>query len=257
MTVRETIRRLGEQERHFREGLFLAPVLPSGKVVVRLAGILCELAMDGPTGWAVCEAIDYRRARPVRPAAPEQVRAYLRRWPAVRAILVSRGGAFGLGFQTQAGSRGIRVEGIFPIALVADALLFDTVVARFDGGTFLHEMLDPRRKRDLGSYLRQSLAALRPPQDLRFPGLTRYERAGYAWRHRSELEARKPRIQRRLERKLRDAGAHLIGYIERDGEVTVRYRVRGRSFTTVVGPNSLGVVSTGLPLENEARRSGR
>jgi hypothetical protein len=86
--VRDLLNRLAAEEKRFLAADFLAPMLGSGVVHVRIAGIVCRFRVaDDFQGWGVFRAADTTTAHLVRPATMAERSRYLEALPLRRLIL--------------------------------------------------------------------------------------------------------------------------------------------------------------------------
>lgn len=240
--ARDLIDRFGREEGDFLRSEFLAPVAGS-RVRARIGGIACELKVRDPRpGLWVLKPTSPREAAIVREATAAEAKRYRGLFPKARVVATLAQGATWLGLAAAAPAKGIRVEGLVPIAFGRALRRFDTAVLRFDGALFLHEATERPAE---AKHLRDAFEARRAPDR---PGLRPAEREAFARAVAARNEEEKSDDERRLERALKLAGADLIGFDARAGAFTVRYRVDGRPFEAVVDGQDLTVVSAGICL---------
>lgn len=245
--ARDLIDRFGREEDSFLRTEFVAPVAPGSRVRVRICGIVCELAVRGAAdGISVLRPISHREAEVVRPAGLAEARRYLSLFPRARLVAAARYGHTWMGLPAAAPPKGVKVEGIVPIATGRDLRLFETAVVRFDGSLFL---LESTERPAMAAFLRGELERGASVGDLRKPGLTDPERRAYAAQVEIRREASKSVEDRRLGRALRFAGADLVRWEERNGVLSVTYRVDGREITSLVAKDDLSVVGAGICLD--------
>jgi hypothetical protein len=264
LPIDEILNRLEEAERHFVGQEFLAPVLGSSQVVVRIAGVVCRLRITGRqtfTGWAVLRSLSTSRAEFIRPATLQEIARYLALFPTVRLILLEsfaeKTNAW-LAVSAQAGDSRFKFVGPVQLRLTDEGLeRFETVLARFDGHEFWYERADPARDPSIAAYLRQQLVSrgenrLPPrPEALHKRGLAREERQAYGM-IRSALEfAARDVDQERLSEALTHAGGELISYIRRDEVFVVRYTVDGVEHLSTIQKDDLTVVTAGICLSGQ------
>jgi hypothetical protein len=250
--------RLAEAEREFRATEFLAPVLRGQRVSVRIAGVVCAINVEPKdfAGWGVFQPYDRNRARFVRHPRMSERAEYLALYPRVRLILSGRQGNQWFGRSATQGAGRVRLTGDAPLAFAEDIQVFDTVRARFDGGTFWHEGRETGRAR-FASYLRDSLAQMVEPAALALGGLTPEERGLYAelsiLRAVEIEEAKRDKTEDRLRAALTHAGAVLQGYRELPDAYTVEYTVDNRRHTSVLAKGDLTVQAAGICLSGGDR----
>jgi hypothetical protein len=264
--IKDVLDRLEEEERRFAGTLFLAPVLPGRGVMVRIAGIQCQVeriqGLPEPdfAGWAVLRALSPFEAAFQRPAGLKECAEYLALFPAVRLILLEPAADRWLAVPALRGDRRFDIEGLVELLLPAEGLLpFETVIARYDGRLFWHERRDPRSNPALAAYLREALSRRdadelpRRPEQLRKKGLSREQREAYGLRWLMVSEERLNSAEFRLRRALRHAQARLRSYSERKDAYVVRFTVDGREHTSVVRKHDLTVLSAGVCLSGQDR----
>ncbi len=281
----EKMKRLAEQENQFLQSEFLAPVAAGGVVRVRIAGVMCTLAVapDDFEGWGVFSPLSHREAVLVREASLMQRRSYLDLFPRLQMILTQK--AVGRDAQTQAGQwlatlahqgdRRIHVQGLVPIALCQDVQLFDSISVRFDGVRFWYDELVLRGDLAAPAALREHLLERTPPKELDRPGLTAAQRAAYEWNYlgltqpnrtrdrpgrRSEFRVETQERnelhfadmhQQRLYESLSHAGAELVDYMERNDSYRVTFNVDGARYTSSVAKSDLSLHVAGICLSGE------
>jgi len=275
MGIDEIIDELAAAQDAFVGTRFVAPVLPGGKVRVRIAQVVCELEIEGDPepGLALLEALSPERARVIGPARRRQIAEYLGLFKRVRLLLLEQRGAIWYAIPSQGGTQPVPVDGVVPVVLVAGCGRFDAIVSRFDGARFIFEARDRRHERAAADYLRRAYEQGLAPRQLDRPGLTKQQREGFAlllWREalreRERAERRARREERRerraresLEERLRDALAHaggeLHGFVEHADRYQVTWSVDGGRFTTAIEKSEqLSVMVAGICLSGQDRR---
>jgi len=275
MSIHDLLESMESAEQQFLASEFLAPVLPGGRVRVRIAGLVCTLRVPGRhrAGWAILKPVSMVRARVVARPSLGQVRDYLALFPAARLVLVARASGYPhaspdvspqsvegsgegdwLAMPAQWGDHRFQIEGTVRLHLVTAAEPFQQVVARFDGGHFWFQEVDRRRNPAIAAYLRGALDAGTPVEALHKPTLTAEEREAYRLAYQAVQLAARDRIEVRLADALAHAGAELASYIEREEAYTVSYTVDGQQYRSTVSKEDLTVVAAGICLEGQDRR---
>lgn len=252
---RDLIRRLAGEDKALLAREFLSPVFPTGRVRLRLAGVVVELDIPRrpagfTSGWFLLRPTSPRAAEIVRPAPLADVKRYLELFPRARFVAAVLHGSTWLALPAAPPQKGVRVKGLAPVALAPRLALFDTAVTRFDGSLFLHESTE---RSATAGWLRAQLDAGTEPEALRRPGLVPAEREAYGMQWKLREELRKPLDQRRLESALGAADAELVRYEARSDRLTVTYLVDGREITSIVERGDLTVVSAGICLDGTDR----
>ena len=184
MSLTSIFDRLEAQENASAGTRVLAPVLAARRVCVRVAGVQCQLQIEGEArGWSVLEVVSMQRAKWLRAATRGEVGKYLALLPAVRFIALEGRGEVWFALPAHRGDARFALRGLAPVrgADGANLQAFDSFVARFDGTHFWFEAPDARRSPALAEYLRASLATQTAPGELHKKGLSAEERAAYAW----------------------------------------------------------------------------
>jgi hypothetical protein len=256
-TLLAALDRLAAVEHAFVGADFLAPVLRGLGVGVRIEGVHCRLRVHPPTfeGWGLFRAVAHDRAALTRPMTLAERRRYLALFPPVRLILCRHEQGGWLALPASRADTRFSIDGLIPVRFVEEADLFDTVVARFDGGQFWFDAPDDRADPAVPSLLRGSLAESLDPDKLHRPGLTPEQRAAYAVQLRARLEAtahdERHRAESRLRLALEHAGAELRDYAEQGDVYRVSYRVDDRRHTSIVRKSDLTVVTAGICLSGQ------
>lgn len=262
--VNELLGRLATAEDDFLTRQFLAPVVRGGEVQVRIAGVVCRLAVepDDFQGWGVFQPRSHTTAKLVRAAQLGERERYLELFPAVRLILVHHEDDEWLAMPAHRGDRRFRMDRLVAVRLIDEAQLFETVQARFDGGTFWYDAADSQSSPATAAWLRESLEKLSEPVALARSGLTAEQREAYALNYRRRLEAiladeqaraaaYRDWTEERLRLALEHAGARLRDYMERGDVYQIHYEVDGRRHVSTVSKHDLTVQSAGICLSGE------
>jgi len=262
MDIYNLLNKIESAEGAFLETEFLAPVLPGGRVRVRIAGLVCTLRVTGryEAGWAILKPLSLDRARVVEGPSLGQISDYLDLFPAVRLLLVARvdpeapGRGPWLALAAHRGDSRFQIDGLVPVHLVAGAEPFQRVIARFDGTTFWFQAIDRRRSPAIAAYLRQSLVAETSPETLHKATLTAEEREAYQIAYGALAADRRDPTEARLAEALAHAGAELASYIDRADAYTVTFEVEGRQHRSTVRKDDLTVLVAGICLSGQDRR---
>jgi hypothetical protein len=251
--ITDALNRLAAAEERFLASEFLAPVVTSGPVQVRIAGVICSLSIQPAdfAGWGVFRPVSHGEAKLVRQAKLAERQRYLELFPLVRLILVGQHENQWLAAPAHRGDSRFRIEGAVPVQLVEDAQAFEVIEARFDGAQFWYAGLDPRSNPATARYLREEMANLTLPELLERPGLTAEERAAYALTYSMSEEARRHREEERLRGALAHAGAELKDFVERQDVYTITYTVDGQRHVSAVSKKDLSVQVAGICLSGE------
>jgi hypothetical protein len=140
------------------------------------------------------------------------------------------------------------------VHLVSDASAFDRVVARHDGRSWWFEALDRRSDPRLSERLREALAAVVAPDELRLSGLSPELRTAYTLATQQDEGFEGVRAQRRDEERLRRAlevgGGELHGFVDHGEYWTVDWSTgEGNRHTSAISRDQLTVLSAGICLD--------
>lgn len=273
MAIDDIIEQLAASQRAFVGTRFVAPVLPGGKVRVRIEGAVAELRIVGQrpaglasAGLAVLEAVAIDRARVVERPRRRQVADYYKLFPRVRLLLVEpaqRDGADPLqrwrAVRAQAGSQAVDVSGVVTVLFVDGAGRFDTVLTRFDGQNFFFEARDRRRERAYADYLSEAFREERDPAELDKAGLTKLERDAYLLALLRTIERRQEQraqsAEGKLQAALEHAGAELASFVEHGDRYQVSWTIDGQRHTSAVAKSDdLSLLVAGICLAGQDRR---
>lgn len=247
--VHELLARLAGAEERFLRSEFLAPALPGGVVLVRIAGVVCRLRLGTDfRGWGVFRPTGPTTAALVRPATLAEQRRYLELFPRRRVILCRRWQDYWQAWPAHHGDHRFGPPTLLPVRLVEDLQPFDLAETRFDGARAWFERPDARADPATAAYLRQALNDMTPPEQVRRRGLTAEERTAYGLLFALRREATRDRTEERLRTALAHAGAELAGYVERDDSYRVEYTVDGQRRVSVVHKDDLSVQLAGICL---------
>jgi hypothetical protein len=254
--ILRAISRLAHVEHEFLQQEFLAPVVRRRNVSVRIAGVVCSMAIDPPgfSGWGIFLPITPRQAMLDRPATMAQRRMYLELFPRVRLIVAQKEGKHVLCVPANPVELATQAEGKLRVELVDDVESFDHVVARFDGRTFWFDRLDESVDPRLAAHLRRSLIELVEPKAIDRPGLTLGQRWAYALAYAARLKELPAYCnENRLRDALAHAGAVLRDFAQQGDVFRVSYDLDGERHVSTVNQNDLTVQSSGICLAGRDR----
>jgi len=256
VNIHNLLDKMESAEETFLETEFLAPILPGGRVQVRIAGLVCTLRVKGQseTGWAILKPLNLETAQVIATPSLRQVQGYLELFPAVRLLLLAREKQAWLAVPARKGDARFQIQGAVPVQLASSVEPFQQIIARFDGAHFWFQALDRRRSAAVAAYLREALAAETPPNKLHKPTLTAEERTAYTLLYQAVKEAQRDQVELRLADALAHAGAELASYIEREDAYTVAFTVDGQPHRSTVRKDDLTVLVAGICLTGQDQR---
>lgn len=253
----EALEGILDQEREAVGMRLVAPVLSGRKVRIRINRLLLECLLDADfSGWGLFEISGRGKARLLREAEIWEKEAYLKVFSLFSLVLFHRDGQ-GIWW-----GRDFRRGKFVPLFLVEGHLIFDTVLASFDGANYWYVSLDSRGDLKKAEALRIALESRVQPQQLRGflqqrnLALTRRERDLYEMTvalKQGEEERHKDIHTRSIEKALRIGDAELLGCAEVDNGYRVQWRKGGMILTSVVDRN-LSVITAGVCLSGKEKQ---
>jgi hypothetical protein len=261
-TIHHALQRLAGAESAFLASDFLAPVVRGGGgVTVQIAGVRFTMTIEPRDfgGWGVFRPVSPVEARLVQRATQAQRRQYIELFPAVRLVVCDRANDHRIhALLANVTDDRFQIDGQVSVHLVDDVDLFDTIVARFDGGRFWFDCVDARTDPAAAAYLRECWLADVPANKLGRAGLTAGQREAYRVLYDRRAAARRAaesqRGELRLKRALAHAGAAMHDFSEASDLFRVTYTVDGRRHVSVVDKKDLTVQSAGICLSGEDRK---
>lgn len=266
MIFDDFLNRIEDSERDFIGKEFLAPVVGTARVLVRIAGVICQLRVsyglpDDFKGWAIYQSISINEAVFSRRAKLAEIAHYLEILPALHLILVQADRSHWLALPTNRGDIRFLIQKPVRVWLVEEGLQqFDSIIARFDGRSFWFDHRDPLRDPSLAAYLRGQMRlfeATNPGLErdgLHKPGLSREEKDAFRWALHQRRNAERDTIEKRFADALAHADARFHSYTKRGGAFVVRYDVDGRDVVSTVKDDDFSVITAGLCLQGQDRK---
>ena len=255
------VSKIAEQEKELNGTTFIAPYVGSGKVRLRLSGIVYEMDASGcPEGWAIMEVRAVGKASFVQAAPLTMVQNYLRLFPQMRLVMIDQfSDKHWWALSAAGGKQKIQLNGPVPVQLAERVGSFDTVYCRFDGATFWYEAADRRRDPGIARNLRKALAEDISPDELHCSGMVPQERLAYKMlyldKHKNAPAPETMDDRTRIARALEHSGAQLDRFSYQNGgdDVSVHMRVGDRLHVVQVRTADLSVVSAGICLSGQDR----
>jgi hypothetical protein len=266
MLVDDFLARIQGYEKDFVGREFLAPIVGTARVLVRITGVIYQLRVsyglpDDFMGWAVLRSISMSEAVFSRCARLSEIAGYLERLPSLRLVLVQDDQSYWQALPTSYGDVRFLIQQPVHVWLVEEGLqLFESIIARFDGRSFWFDRRDPQRDPALGAYLRRQLRSYSTlgsafeRNGLHKPGLSKEEKDAFHWVLRQKGLDEKDRIEARFADALSHAGARFHSYTQRSSTYVVRYEVDGRDVISTVRDEDLSVVTAGMCLQGQDSR---
>ena len=235
---------------------FIAPVVPEGRVRVRIAGVVCRIRVKPADfrGWGILEPTTLSEAQVVRPAEPQERKRYLSLFPTLRMVLCARTQGCWWAIPAEDSDGRFAIEGIVPIHHTESARRFEVVLGRFDGSHCWYESVEPGQRQEHAEYLRKALQQMTHPERLDCLGLSSRQQTAYALNHWSRIRKKVTAgvtVDDRLRGELTEAESRLWEYLERRDRYRVTYVAGGRQRITEVEKRNLKVNSAGICMDGE------
>ena len=187
MDITALINMVSEQERQHAQTTFLAPCVAGSPIGVRVAGMVRHYEPDREDfeGWGIWQARTVggrARAQWKEPAPFPVVSRYLNLFEQLRVWLVCPlQGQSWLAMPANLSDMQQRFGRAHPfvVRLVEQGQAFERVIARFDGGAWWAQDIDPGSDPRTSAHLRDAMHAWTGHDELRRPGLTPELREAY------------------------------------------------------------------------------
>ncbi|MBD2295043.1 hypothetical protein H6G06_16520 [Anabaena sphaerica FACHB-251] len=254
------INQIANAEAQLSETQFLAPCVKGGRVRTRVAGMVYTFTPKPSkfAGWGIFEAVDEKTAKLVEEADLPQIAEYLQNFPQIRLRL-----AYQLQKQTwlaypvnEADMRQ-RLKVVKPIALhlVTEGVVFEQIIARWDGQTCWFEEVDRRTDPEIVETLQTAVKKFTPSQELQFKGITPEIRTVYELAsQRIEGFTQPQQDERRLRKALKMGGGSLNQFHDRGDYWTVDWTTAdGVRHSSAIAKSDLTVISSGICLSGRDR----
>ncbi|MEB3830477.1 hypothetical protein [Phormidium sp. CCY1219] len=240
--IRKLLEGLSDREAQLRETQFVAPCVQSGRVRIRVAGMIYTFKTQPRDfeGWGIFQPTNETEAKLVEEAEVFHIADYLSRFLPVRLWLAYRlKGQTWLAYPMNESDLRQRIGFVKPIAvhLVGDGAEFEPIIARWDGKNWWFEEGDRRADPMPSDRLRKHLQQIAPPETVRFKGMTPEMRTVYELVTRQMAEFNPNFQHQQDEKRLREA-------LRMGGGELQRFRDRGEDYWTVEWTTSTGELHT-------------
>lgn len=254
------VRQLAQQEEIGSSRALLAPVVPPGRVRVRLEGLVYQLRVHPPQvrgfGWLLPGPGGVAHWQ--SPASLVERDRYLRLWPRRQLRLLrrdDRGDWWAHPAQGQDLAEGIPLV----VHEVPRGSLFEAVEAAWDGSNLWYLGPTPGSDPRLAEQMAEALAQTIAPDQLRIRHLTPQDRAAYACLYEQAIRSQ-CRVgpldghRMRLQQALAKGGGRLHSYSIDDDTYLVHWSDSlGNPNTSVIARRDLTVISSGVCLSDRDR----
>ncbi|MBD2676381.1 MULTISPECIES: hypothetical protein [Nostoc] len=239
---------------------FIAPCVKGGRVRTRVAGMVYTFTPKPSKfeGWGIFEAVDEKTATLLEEADLPQIAGYLRHFPQIRLRLAHQlRGQTWLAYPVNEADVGQRLQVVKPIAihLVTEGIIFDQIIARWNGQSCWFEEIDRRTDPAIVETLQSAVKQLIPVEELQFKGMTPEIRTVYELATRRIEGFDQPQQdERRLRKALQMGGGELKQFHDRGDYWTVDWTTAdGVRHSSAIAKTDLTVISSGICLSGYDR----
>ena len=175
--IRKLINQIANAEAQLYTTQFLAPCVKGGRVRTKVAGMV-YIFTPKPSkfeGWGIFQPVDVKTAIFVEEADLPQVAEYLQHFPQIRLRLAHQlRGQTWLAYPINEVDMRQRLQVVKPIAvhLVTEGVVFEQIIARWNGQSCWFEEVDRRADPAIVETLQSALLRLIPVAELQFKGIT-------------------------------------------------------------------------------------
>lgn len=249
------INQIANAEAQLSETQFLAPCVKGGRVRTRVAGMVYTFTPKPSkfAGWGIFQAVDEKTAKLVEEADLPQIAEYLQNFPQIRLRLAHQlQKQTWLAYPVNEADMRQRLKVVKPIALhlVTEGVVFEQIIARWDGKSCWFEEVDRRTDPEIVETLQAAVKKFTPSQELQFKGITPEIRTVYELAsHRIEGFTQPQQDERRLRKALQMGGGKLRQFQDRGDYWTVDWTTAdGVRHSSAIAKSDLTVVSSGICL---------
>ncbi|MFN6564349.1 MAG: hypothetical protein RMY28_031780 [Nostoc sp. ChiSLP01] len=239
---------------------FLAPCVKGGRVRTRVAGMVYTFTPKPSKfeGWGIFQAVDEKTAAVVEEADLPQIAEYLQHFPQIRLRLAHQlRGQTWLAYPVNEADVRQRLQVVKPIAihLVTEGIIFDQIIARWNGQSCWFEEIDRRTDPAIVETLQSAVKQLIPVEELQFKGMTPEIRTVYELATaRIDGFAQPQQDEKRLKKALQMGGGELKQFQDRGDYWTVDWTTAdGVRHSSAIAKTDLTVISSGICLSGYDR----
>ncbi|MDZ8052589.1 MAG: hypothetical protein RMX68_029110 [Aulosira sp. ZfuVER01] len=258
--IRKLINQIASAEAQLCATQFIAPCVKGGRVRTRVAGMVYTFTPKHNQfeGWGIFQPVDTKTATVVEEADLPQIAEYLQHFPQIRLRLAHQlRGQTWLAYPVNEVDMRQRLKVVKPIAvhLVTEGVVFEQVIARWNGQSCWFEEIDRRTDPAIVETLQSAVKQLTPAEELQFKGITPEIRTLYELAtQRIEGFAQPQQDEKRLRKALRMGGGELRQFHDRGDYWTVDWRTAdGVRHTSAIAKSDLTVISSGICLSGRDR----
>ncbi|OUL22343.1 hypothetical protein BV372_30645 [Nostoc sp. T09] len=258
--IRKLINQIASAEAQLCATQFIAPCVKGGRVRTRVAGMIYTFTPKPSKfeGWGIFQPVDAKTATVVEEADLPQIAEYLQHFPQIRLRLAHKlQGKTWLAYPVNEVDMRQRLKVVKPIAvhLVTEGVVFEQIIARWNGQSCWFEEIDRRTDPEIVETLQSAVKQLTPAEELQFKGITPEIRTVYELAtRRIEGFAQPQQDEKRLRKALQQGGGELRQFHDRGDYWTVDWTTAdGVRHSSAIAKTDLTVVSSGICLSGRDR----
>ncbi|OUL20400.1 hypothetical protein BV378_29945 [Nostoc sp. RF31YmG] len=258
--IRKLINQIASAEAQLCATQFIAPCVKGGRVRTRVAGMVYTFTPKPSQfeGWGIFQPVDAKTATVVEEADLPQIAEYLQNFPQIRLRLAHKlQGITWLAYPVNEVDMRQRLKVVKPIAvhLVTEGVVFEQIIARWNGQSCWFEEIDRRTDPVIVETLQSAVKQLTPTEELQFKGITPEIRTVYELAtRRIEGFAQPQQDEKRLRKALQLGGGELREFQDRGDYWTVDWTTAdGVRHSSAIAKTDLTVISSGICLSGRDR----
>ncbi|MEH2068778.1 MAG: hypothetical protein V7K47_11565 [Nostoc sp.] len=258
--IRKLINQIASAEAQLCNTQFLAPCVKGGRVRTRVVGMVYTFTPKPNKfeGWGIFQPVDEKIAMVVEEADLPQIAEYLQHFPQIRLRLAYQlRGQSWLAYPVNEADIRQRLQVVKPIAihLVTESIIFDQIIARWNGQSCWFEEIDHRTDPAIVETLQSAVKQLIPVEELQFKGITPEIRTVYELATRQiEGFGQPQQDEKRLRKALQMGGGELKQFHDRGDYWTVDWTTAdGVRHSSAIAKTDLTVISSGICLSGYDR----
>ncbi|MCC5637967.1 hypothetical protein LC593_19425 [Nostoc sp. CHAB 5844] len=258
--IRKLINQIASAEAELFTTQFLAPCVKGGRVRTKVAGMVYTFTPKPGKfeGWGIFQPVDVKTATVVEEADLPQIAEYLQHFPQIRLRLAHQlQGRTWLAYPVNEVDMRQRLQVVKPIAvhLVTEGVVFEQIIARWNGQSCWFEDIDRRTDPMIVEILQSAVKQLTPVEELQFRGITPEIRTVYELATKRIEGFNQPQQdEKRLRKALRMGGGELHQFHDRGDYWTVDWTTAdGIRHSSAIAKTDLTVISSGICLSGYDR----
>ncbi|MDF5711021.1 MAG: hypothetical protein PUP90_25955 [Nostoc sp. S4] len=253
--IRKLINQIASAEAQLCNAQFIAPCIKGGRLRTRVAGMVYTF-IPKPSkfeGWGIFQPVDEKTATVLKEADLPEIAEYLQQFPQIRLRLAHQlRGQTWLAYPVNEADMRQRLQVVKPIAihLVTEGIIFDQIIARWNGQSCWFEEIDRRTDPAIVETLQSAVKQLIPVEELQFKGITPEIRTVYKLATgRIEGFTQPQQDEKRLKKALQMGGGELKQFHDRSDYWTVDWTTAdGVRHSSAIAKTDLTVISSGICL---------